>query len=114
MSIPIVSDITAKAPLPLVPSVAPVAPAAATGSGGETTGGVAVAVQPAPAAVQAPPPPPPDAGLDVEVGHHDGADAETYVFVAAESGEDVVQFPAEQVLSRVASILRRLEEEGLR
>ena len=52
--------------------------------------------------------------IDIEVGRHQGAKADVYEFVNAETGEEITQFPAESVLNLVAQLLRRLETEGQR
>jgi hypothetical protein len=60
--------------------------------------------------------PPPLVGFqqDVEVGEHEGTGRKVYDFVDPDSGETVVQIPAQAVLDLVAVILRDLEAQGRR
>ena len=97
MSIPTVSDISRVTPPP-APYVAPrrAAPEA------DATAAPAAAAPGAPAVID----------IEVEIGRHQGAKADVYQFVDADTGERITQFPTEQVLNLVAQILRRLEIEG--
>ena len=60
--------------------------------------------------------PPPVLGFpqDVEVGKDEATGRRVYDFVDPDSGETVVQIPAQAVLDLVGEILRKLEAEGLR
>ena len=98
MSIPTVSEISHRH---LTPPAPPVARTRAT----PETDAPAAPVAPAAGAPST---------IDIEVGRHQGAKADVYEFVNAETGEEITQFPAESVLNLVAQLLRRLETEGQR
>src|SRR5687767_6317731 len=96
MSIPTVSEISHRPMTPPAPTVAQARLAPETD---EPAAPVAPVVE-APTAI------------DIEVGRHQGAKADVYRFVNAQTGEKITQFPAESVLNLVAQLLRRLESEG--
>lgn len=96
---------------------APVPPAAPAGKVQEEAATQAVAPVSKPVApASAPPPPLPDTGFDQEVlvGIDEATNRKVYDFVDPESGDSVVQIPAEAILNLIAKILQQLEAEGLR
>jgi hypothetical protein len=111
MGIQSVSETTAVPPA----TAAPVA-SAPPAQGPAAKKAATTAVAPAPEAPEPPPPPPPVEGFDfdVEIGEHEPSGHRVYDFVDPDSGESVVQIPVDAVLDLVASILRKLEAEGLR
>lgn len=96
----------------------PVPPVSALASGGVAPAKVqedATTQTVAPVAAP-PPPPPPVTGFDQEVlvGIDEATNRKVYDIVEPDTGDEIVQIPAEAVLSLVAKILQQLEAEGLR
>ena len=112
MSIPTVTEATFRAPAPTAPSAAPVGIGAAAVQ--QEAAAKAIAPVPAPEAPAAPPPPEVGFQQDVLVGIDEATNRKVYDIVEPESGDQIVQIPAEAVLNLIASILQRLEAEGLR
>lgn len=112
MSIPTVTETAFRAPAPTAPSGA----SAATGAAAVQQEAAARAIVPVPAPEAPAPPPPPEVGFqqDVLVGIDEATNRKVYDIVEPESGDQIVQIPAEAVLNLVAKILQQLEAEGLR
>lgn len=113
MSIPSVTETPTMAPALAMPAVA--SPGAGAAVLQEAAAPAALPV-PEPAAPAAPPPPPPEVGFqqDVLVGIDEATNRKVYDIVEPDTGDEIVQIPAEAVLSLVAKILQQLEAEGLR
>lgn len=113
MSISTVTEATFRALVPTASSGASTIGAAAVQ---QEAAAKAVAPVPEPAAPAAPPPPPPEVGFqqDVLVGIDEATNRKVYDIVEPDSGDQIVQIPAEAVLNLVAKILQQLEAEGLR
>ena len=114
MSIPTVTETAFKAPAPPVPAGA--SPALGAAAVQQEAAAKAVAPVPEPAAPAAPPPPPPEVGFQQEVlvGIDEATNRKVYDIVEPDTGDKIVQIPAEAVLNLVAKILQQLEAEGLR